>query len=157
MITKTELTPSLVTEQFREDPEKVRRNIQDLVNKQYEILSQVDDLEDLVSLQEDYIYDELRMYKNIFNWDTSFEIGGRYQLPYSVNVCLKCKSEKELVTILKDGYEGTLQPQEYGGDSEKGFAPSIQYEEGDLLCGDFHCLEAEAIVSDLSLKEVAKS
>ena len=142
----TELSPSGVVEQFRNDPEKVRRTIQDLVNLRYELINESYPSEEKTKKG---TKQELDFYKSLFTWETSFEIGGRYQLPYSVNVCLKCKSEKDFITILKDGYEGCLDPSH---DGEKN-APSIEYEYGDLICGDFHCLEPEAIVDGLSLKE----
>ena len=149
MTTELKTNTSLV-EQFREDPEKVRRTIQDLLNRRYTQIS--DEHQYQVSTKEN-LEKELDLYKSLFTWKTEFEIGGRYQLPYSVNVCLKCKSEKDFIEILKDGYEGTLEPEDYGEDAETGIAPSIEYEEASLLCGDFHCLEPEAIVDGLALKE----
>ena len=146
MTTQLKTNTSLV-EQFREDPEKVKRTIQDLLNRRYTQIS--DEYQYQVSTKED-LEKEIDLYKSLFTWDTDFEIGGRYQLPYSVNVDLKCKSEKDFIDILKDGYEGTLEPQKYEGDKN---APSIQYEEADLLCGDFHELEPEVRVENLAIKE----
>tara|TARA_Y100001968_G_scaffold238553_1_gene221938 strand:- start:675 stop:1109 length:435 start_codon:yes stop_codon:yes gene_type:complete len=140
----TVLTPSLVAEQFREDPEKVRRNIQNLLNEKYRFIR--DETDDVELIGKNAV--ELNLHEEVLSWNTKFEIEGRYQLPYSVNVDFNCKDESQFKRILEDGFEGQLE-QMGAGSTE----PFIAFEESDLYCGDFHCLEPSVLVQDLALKE----
>ena len=107
---------------------------------------------------------EISFYKSVFNWKTYFQIEGRYQIPYSINVDLTCDSEEQFIRLLTDGYEGSLDPQRYDssdspyGDATKTLRASdssveIEFEEADLYVGDFHCLEPQIAVRKLALKE----
>ena len=152
MTTELKTNTSLV-EQFREDPEKVKRTIEDLINQCHHydaLLNMFVSTEELRDLHKENLENELDLYKSLFTWNTSFEIGGRYQLPTSVNVCLKFKSEKDFTAILQNGYEGSLEPQRYDDEQSPS---SIEYEYADLLFGDFHCLDPEVRVENLAIKE----
>tara|TARA_B100000965_G_scaffold283071_1_gene240957 strand:- start:2173 stop:2607 length:435 start_codon:yes stop_codon:yes gene_type:complete len=139
-----ELTPSVVKEQFLNDPEHVKRTIQELLNNLYRLIS----IEDSDDVQIAMNTARLNLYEHVFSWDTKFEIEGRYQIPYSINVDFNCKDESQFKRILEDGFAGELETMGAGSTE-----PFISFEEADLYGGDFDCLKPSVLVQDLALKE----